>query len=155
VFRFVQISTAVGREHSFADSEFNRRDYDPYDRGRFEPGLVFVIMPFTEDMTQTYAVLKEECSSLGLTATRVDEGTGSSFVIREVTDLIERSEFLICDLSNERPNVYYEVGYAHGVGNEAADILLIARAGTALHFDIAPLRVHFYRDLDELRAVVS
>jgi hypothetical protein len=86
---------------------------------------------------------------------RVDETAGSGLVIREITDLIERAEFIICDLTRERPNVYYELGYAHGAGNEAMDILLIAEEGTTLHFDIAPLRVHFYSSTEHLRSVVS
>jgi hypothetical protein len=88
-------------------------------------------------------------------ARRVDENIGSGFVIREVAGLIERAEFIVCDLTNERPNVYYELGYAHGVGNEAMDILLIAKEGTALHFDIAPLRVQYYSSTEHLRAIVS
>ena len=68
---------------------------------------------------------------------------------------IERAEFIICDLTNERPNVYYELGYAHGVGNEGADILLIAKEGTTLHFDIGPLRVQYYSSTEHLRTIIS
>ncbi|MFM8309123.1 MAG: hypothetical protein ACKN87_19310, partial [Microcystis aeruginosa] len=86
---------------------------------------------------------------------RVDENSGSGLIIREITDLIERSEFIVCDLTNERPNVYYELGYAHGVGNEAMDILLIAKEGAVLHFDIAPLRVQYYSSSEHLRSIIS
>ena len=48
------------------------------------------------------------------------------------------------DLTVERPTVYYELGYAHGVGNRAIEILLIAKTGTHLHFDIAHLAVMYY-----------
>jgi len=85
---------------------------------------------------------------------RVDENTGSGFIVREITELIEKAEFIIFDLTNERPNVYYEPGYAHGVGNEALDILLIAREGTIIHFDIALLRIQFYRSTEHLRTIV-
>jgi len=146
----------MGRVHTFMDREFGRSDYDPDDQGEFEEGLVFVIMPFRgQEMADAYAAIKDECKKLKLRAKRVDENTGSGLVIREITDLIERSEFIVCDLTNERPNVYYELGYAHGVGNEAMDILLIAREGTVLHFDIAPLRVQYYSSSEHLRAIVS
>src|SRR5215210_9601270 len=146
----------MGRKHTFMDSEFGGDDYDPNDEGDFERGLVFVIMPFKgQDMNDTYAAVKDECKKLRLHAKRVDENVGSGFVIREITDLIERAEFIVCDLTNERPNVYYELGYAHGVGNEGADILLIAREGTSLHFDIAPLRVQYYSSTENLRTIVS
>ena len=70
-------------------------------------------------------------------------------------DLIERAEFLIVDLTDEKPNVYYEFGYAHGVGNDECDILLVAKNGTKLHFDIAPLRVRFYSLTEHLRRIVG
>ena len=137
------------------DREFGRGDFDPEDRGTFDSGLVFVMMSFVAvDSDAIYAVIKEECRNLKLRATRVDEAHGSGFIIREITSLIERAEFIVCDLSYERPNVYYELGYAHGVGNEADDILLVAKAGTKLHFDIAPLRVYYFEDEEALRAIL-
>jgi hypothetical protein len=144
------------REHSFMDREFRRPSYDPEDQGEFEKGLVFVIMPFQgQDMADAYAAMKDECKKLQLRCVRVDENTGSGIVISEITTLIERCEFIICDLTHERPNVYYELGYAHGVGNEAMDILLVAKEGTTLHFDIAPLRVQYYSSSEHLRRLVS
>jgi hypothetical protein len=146
----------MGRDHTFMDREFGRPDYDPEDQGEFEKGLVFVIMPFRgQDMTDAYAAIKDECKKLKLRAKRVDENSGSGLIIREITDLIERSEFIVCDLTNERPDVYYELGYAHGVGNEAMDILLIAKEGTIIHFDIAPLRVQYYSSSEHLRTLIS
>lgn len=146
----------MGRQHTFMDRQFGRPDYDPSDEGSFEKGLVFVIMPFSgTDIGSAYGAIKDECRKLRLRSRRVDENAGGGIVIGEITELIERAEFIICDLTNERPNVYYELGYAHGVGNEAMDILLIAEEGTVLHFDIAPFRVHFYSSTEHLRSVVS
>jgi hypothetical protein len=146
----------MGRKSTFMDREFGRSDYDPDDQGVFEKDLVFVIMPFTgPTMDKVYAAVKDECRKLNLRAQRADENTGSAFVLREITELIENAEFIVCDLSDERPNVYYELGYAHGVGNEANDILLIARESTVLHFDIAPLRVNYYGTIEHLRGIIS
>lgn len=144
------------RKSTFTDREFRRSGYDPNDQGEFEEGLVFVIMPLAgQEMDDVYSAIRDECARLSLRALRVDENTGSGIVLGEITELIERAEFLVCDMSRERPNVYYELGYAHGVGNEALDILLIAREGTALHFDIAPLRVQFYRTTEHLRGILA
>jgi len=128
--------------------------------GRSKPAvqanLVFVIMSFRGDgMDEVLAAIREESSALGLQAKRVDESVGSDFIIKEISELIEQAEFIVCDLSHERPNVYYELGYAHGVGNQASNILLIAREGTTLHFDIGPLRVHTYDSTDKLRRVLA
>jgi hypothetical protein len=97
----------MGRNHTFMDREFDGADYDPDDQGTFERDLVFVIMPFKgQEMTDAYSAIKEGCAELGLHARRVDENVGSGFVMREISELIERAEFLICDLTLERPNVY-------------------------------------------------
>jgi len=146
----------MGRKESFYDKSFRTPKHDPSDPGSFDEGVVFVIMPFQgSDMEDTYTAIMDECRKLRLRAQRVDDKPGSGLVIREITEMIERAEFIICDLTNERPNVYYELGYAHGVGNQDLDILLIAKSGTTLHFDIAPLRVQFYSSTEKLRTVVS
>lgn len=112
-------------------------------------------MSFLGDgMEETYSAIKDECAKLKLNAARVDENVGSGFVIREIKELIEKAEFIVFDLTLERPNVYYELGYAHGVGNEGQDILLIAQEGTKIHFDIAPLRIMFYRSTEHLRGIL-
>ena len=146
----------MGRKTTFMDQQFMSEAYDPNDPGDFELGLVFIIMSMSsQESADVYSAIKDECAKLELTAKRVDENVGSGFIIREIADLIERAEFIICDLSGERPNCYYELGYAHGVGNEAEDILLIAKQGTILHFDIAPLRVQFYTSTENLRSILS
>ena len=146
----------MARDSSYADEAFGRKRFDPSDDGDFVKNLVFVIMPFSGASTaETYGAIQEECQKLELRAARADEGIGSNVILADITNLIEDAEFVICDLSDERPNVYYELGYAHGVGNRASDILLIARAGTALHFDIAPIRVRFYQTVGDLRLIIS
>lgn len=145
----------MSRKHTFHDSQFNDPDYKPSDDGDFELNSVFVIMSFNEDMDDTYHAIKDECAKLGLSAVRSDESIGSGIIIREVVQMIERAEFIVCDLTHERPNVYYELGYAHGVGNEANEILLLARAGTELHFDVSHLRVITYRSTEHLRMILS
>jgi len=104
---------------------------------------------------EVFGAIKDTCKSLKLKARRVDEAATSGFIILEIVDLIERAEFIIFDLTHERPNVYYELGYAHGVGNAPTNILLMAKSGTKLHFDIAGFRVQFYDSTEDLRKLVK
>ncbi len=143
------------KEDSLMDGEFNESDYNSYERGQFERNLVFMVMPFGEDMNHEYSVMVAACENLGLRTHRADESSDSGFLLRELTKFIERAEFIIFDLSHDSPNVYYELGYAHGVGNEAYDILLVAKAGSKLHFDITPLQVHYYENENELKEIVT
>ena len=141
----------MSRESSFGDQQFYGLTTD----ASFEQGLVFVIMSFEEKNNDVYSAIKDECGKIRLKAVRVDEVVGSGLILRKITNYIENAEFLIVDLTDEKPNVYYELGYAHGVGNEDYDILLVAKEGTKLHFDIAPLAVHFYSSTEHLRKIVN
>lgn len=132
------------------------RSSDNDDEREFEEGLVFVGLSFEgAGMAEVYSAIQDECAKLDLTATRVDENVGSGLVIKDIASLIEDAEFVVFDLTYERPNVYYELGYAHGVGNEPLDILLVAKKGTRIHFDIAPYRIQFYESTEHLRRLVA
>ena len=122
----------------------------------FDKSLVFVAMSFKgEGGDDAFRAIKEAAKSIRLNARRVDENYSSGFIILEIIELIEKAEFIIFDLTYERPNVYYELGYAHGVGNSPSNILLLAKEGTELHFDIAALRVHYYKSTEDLRQIIK
>ena len=141
----------MSRESSFGDQQF----YGVSTNADFEQGLVFVVMSFNEKNNDIYSAIKDECKKIRLRTVRVDEVAGSGLILRSIINYIVKAEFIIVDLTDEKPNVYYELGYAHGVGNEDYDILLIAKEGTKLHFDIAPLAVHFYSSTEHLRRIVN
>ena len=61
---------------------------------------------------------------------------------------IKASEYLIADLSNNRPNVYYEIGYAHAIKKKT---IFICKEGTDLHFDIKGYNTIFYSNMTELK----
>ena len=100
----------MGRESSYMDEAFRGPKYDPDDQGTFTRNLVFVIMPFSDDMESVYQAIQDECSTVGLITRRADDVPGSAIVLRDITEAIEEAEFLIVDLTHERPNVYYELG---------------------------------------------
>jgi hypothetical protein len=60
--------------------------------------------------------------------------------------------FVIVDLTNERPNVFFEAGYAHGLGKIP---IYVARDGTSIHFDVKDYPVIFFKNMKELREGVS
>ena len=141
----------MGRPTSFGDEQFKGITSE----STFEADLVFVIMSFSKDLDDSYIAIKDECIKLNLNCIRVDETVGSGVVLKKIHDLIERAEFIIVDLTNERPNVYYELGYAHGIGNLENEILIVAKEGTELHFDIALLSVKYYGSTEQLRKLIN
>ncbi len=78
---------------------------------------------------------------------RVDESVISGSIIDQIRDGIQTAEFVVADLSGERPNVYLEVGYAWGLQRK---VLLLARDGTKLHFDLSHHKCIFYKTIGKL-----
>jgi nucleoside 2-deoxyribosyltransferase len=72
-----------------------------------------------------------------------------------ITDLIlseiERCAMVIANLSYKRPNVYYEIGYAHALKRRP---ILYRKTGTKLHFDLSVHNVPEYKNLTELRSLL-
>jgi hypothetical protein len=60
---------------------------------------------------------------------------------------IQNCSVVICDLSDERPNVYFELGFSKG---KSKPVICVARAGTALHFDVAGFNTLFFENYKEL-----
>lgn len=70
---------------------------------------------------------------------------GSGEIDDEIIVGIKRSRFVVADLTGNRPNVYYEVGYAHGLG---LPVLLTCRHDSVngLGFDIRQRRCITWED---------
>jgi nucleoside 2-deoxyribosyltransferase len=65
---------------------------------------------------------------------------------------INESEFVVVDLSYARPNVYYEAGYAQGLGKTP---VYLAREGTEIPFDLQDYPVIYYPSMRVLRTALA
>jgi len=142
-----------------ADDEGEGGDEDEEDEDdstEYEEGLVYVIMPFSDEhLSEVFPVIRNECSRLGLNAQIANEGIGSGPFLQQINDLTQQAEFIVCDVTDERPNVYFELGQAYGLGNDASRVLLIARQGTNLHSNIVSLHVYFYNSDEHLGNIIA
>lgn len=66
---------------------------------------------------------------------------------RTIKRKIRWSHLVICDLSDERPNCYYELGYAVALERP---LCLIAKKGTNVHHDVRGNQVFFYKDAADI-----
>lgn len=145
--------------------EVFRRDYERRAKS------VFIAMSFREDQTlrrigqaidEAIESFNNDHPNAPLGPIRVDRQKGASYEIpARVFQDIDQSALVIADLSDERPNVYCEVGYAKSRG--IPFILTFHKQGSSppwnrageqgnkVHFDLAAFRHIAYDDSLDLR----
>ena len=108
-----------------------------------ERGEVFVVMQFTKEFTDIHEeVIKNVCNEFELNARLASDTYGPGMIISDIVQSITDSEFVIAEITPNNANVFYELGYAHGINKPV--ILLANRATVKLPFDVSPFRVLMY-----------
>jgi hypothetical protein len=85
--------------------------------------FVFAAMPFARTYNDVYFVaIAGACDRIGLTSTRVDHDVYTGDIVQHIKDSIRDSVAVVADLSESKPNVLYEVGFAHALGKPTIHI---------------------------------
>lgn len=104
--------------------------------------------PKHPELTDVADAVRSVFRSFGIRAIRADDIEHEGVISERVLNEIRTSEFLFADLSGTRPNVYYEVGFAHALDKR---VLLFRKAGTEIHFDLAAYNCPEYENLRDLK----
>jgi type VI protein secretion system component Hcp len=115
------------------------------------PNTAFILMwmdPEHPELDDVCHAIKDVCLQFGVTAVRADDIEHSDQITEFVLSRIASSEFVIADLTGERPNVYYEVGYAQAVGRRP---ILVRRQDTRVHFDLSVHNIRAYKNITQLK----
>lgn len=105
--------------------------------------VCFVVMQFTDEYNALYAeVIRPTCEEFGYRVVRADDFYTSGQIIDDITRSIKECAIVIADITPNNPNVFYEVGFAHGIGKPT--ILLSDRKREKLPFDVSGFRTLFY-----------
>ncbi|MGD2091655.1 MAG: hypothetical protein PVH61_36110 [Candidatus Aminicenantes bacterium] len=116
-----------------------------------EKNYVFIIMAMIEgdpQLIDIHETISETCKSLNLKAERVDQIEHTGRITDKIIECINKAEIVIADLTHNRPNCYYEAGYAHGIGK---NVIFTAKKDTELQFDLKDYSVIFYPNMSILK----
>jgi hypothetical protein len=100
---------------------------------------IFVVMKFGDAFLDSAyeGVIKPIGEEFGYKVLRVDEIQNSGHITSQILEGIASSKIVLVELSGERPNCYYEAGYAHALGRK---VIFCIRTGETVHFDLAGYR---------------
>lgn len=123
----------------------------PGEIGRYRPNTAFIMMwmdPSQHDLVDVRDAVRDTFAKFDIRAVRADEIEHEGVITQRIIDEIRTAEFLFADLTGTRPNVYYEIGYAHALGKR---VILYRKHGTGLHFDLAGYNCPEYVNLHDLK----
>lgn len=106
---------------------------------------VFTIMSFKKEYDDVFGTFSRICKVHEFEAVRTDHDPNLNPITSRILEGIKASDFVIADVSEMSPNVFYEIGYAKGINRP---VIITAKKGTELPFDIKDLPVIFYDRLN-------
>lgn len=118
--------------------------------GAIDSSLCFIIMSFSSNpqLQDFYEMaIKPTVEELGFRCQRVDEQEFNGSIKEEILQNIRKAKFIIADVTEARPNCYYELGIAHALGK---DVIHLANTTDDIHFDINDFNFIIYRRVAEL-----
>lgn len=112
--------------------------------------LCFVIMSFSSNpvLADFYdKAIKPTVEALGYKCERVDEQQFNGRITERVFANIRTARLVLADLTEARPNCYYELGVAHALRKE---VIHLTYVGHDIHFDVKDMNFIVYSRLDQL-----
>ena len=111
----------------------------------------FCAMWFSEDVKPLWTqVIEPAIRAAGYEPLRIDSKQHNGKIDDEIMASIRASRFVVSDFTGNRGGVYYEAGFAHGLG---LPVVFMCREGDDLHFDVRQYNCIFWKldALDEAR----
>lgn len=113
---------------------------------------VVAIMSYSHrgELVDAYESFRTVCSepAFGYQCERVEDSNTVGRIVPRIFEQIERAAFVVADLTELKSNVFYELGYAQGLGKP---VLLTAKSGTELPFDVKDIPTIFWDSQTRLK----
>ena len=103
----------------------------------------FCAMWFSDEVKPIWtSVIEPAIRSAGYEPLRIDSKQHNGKIDDEIMASIRSSRFVVADFTGSRGGVYYEAGFAHGLG---LPVIFMCREGDELHFDIRQYNCIFWK----------
>lgn len=113
--------------------------------------LAFVAMSFKPELEAIYEeAIKGAIKHCGLEPVRIDDKQFNGEIVKEISDEIDRSRFIVADFTDNRPGVYFEAGYATGKGLPVIYCCKECEKGD-IHFDINHFKFIYWENAEDLK----
>lgn len=110
---------------------------------------VFIAMSFNSLMKEARKQIKQAVKDSGYRPILIDEKEYNTQITSEICKEIKESRFVVADLTQQRGGVYYEAGYALGMGKDV--IFCCDEADSQnIHFDVAQINTIYWKDAEDL-----
>lgn len=116
-----------------------------YLEGRRESvsSIGFCAMWFSPEVRQLWTqVIEPATRAAGYEPLRIDSKQHNGKIDDEIMASIRASRFVVSDFTGNRGGVYYEAGFAHGLG---LPVIFMCREGDELHFDVRQYNCIFWK----------
>jgi hypothetical protein len=91
-------------------------------------------MSFDTSLADLYNFgIKAACEEAGADCARVDEQVFLERILDRIYGQIERADLIVAEMTGHKPNVYYETGFAHGIGKP---VFLLTKSADEIPFDL-------------------
>lgn len=156
----------LNNPYLYVDTLINNSSYDNYinlirsliqkneSSQKIEEDLIFVLMSFNDKnpkLIDNYQAIKRAIKNFDkkYKCLRLDDSPGAYKISDVSKSYIRKCRIAIFDLTENRQSVYYELGYAQGIGKEC---ILTAEYGTVTHFYSNEFKILYYRSVTELES---
>ena len=115
----------------------------------------FVAMWFSEEMTEVYDdVISPAIVDAGFTPTRIDRKHFNDDIMDQIIISIRESRFVVADFTGHRGGVYFEAGFALGMG---LPLICTCKADDfeKAHFDVNHRNMIVWKDEADLRRLLT
>lgn len=142
-------------EEQLSDSSESDREGGDLDTS--EASSVFIIMPFRPEFNDVWkGGIQRAARAEGFNAIRVDMINRSTNITDDIVESIEKCHLAIVDVTDNNPNVMFELGYTLAKGKPN---IIISQSADYLPFDIRNIRTIVYSNtwsgIEDLRVKIQ